>query len=254
MGKRIVAVVLALCLAASSCVCLAGCSKESDKPSYQLVQEGMLTVALSPDFPPFDMKEGDNLSGFDVSIAREIASRLGLGLNVVSVPFDEVVQGVHDGTYDVALSGLSINPSRSELVDFSSPYYLVDQAIIVKNSSYEMTSDLKGKRVAAQVETTGYDYAKANVSESVVGYDSVAECFEALEAGEVAGIVADAPSCRYFMKTGYSNCNVIETAATCEKYAVAVNKNNRGLTDAINDVLDQMDKDGTLKALQDQVG
>ena len=175
-------------------------------------------------------------------------------MNVVSVPFDDVVQGVHDGTYDVALSGLSINPSRSELVDFSSPYYLVDQAIVVKNSSYEMTSELKGKRVAAQVETTGYDYAKANVSESVVGYDSVAECFEALEAGEVAGIVADAPSCRYFMKNGYSNCNVIETAATCEKYAVAVNKNNRGLTDAINDALDQMDKDGTLKALQDQVG
>ena len=55
MGKRIVVVVLALCLAVCSCVCLAGCSKENDKPSYQLVQEGTLTVALSPNFPPFDM-------------------------------------------------------------------------------------------------------------------------------------------------------------------------------------------------------
>lgn len=252
MRKRIAAVILTLCMAVLACTCLAGCSKDSSKPAYQLVEEGTLTVALSPDFPPFDTKEGDACSGIDVDVVREIATRLGLGLKVVAVPFDEVVQGVGDGAYDVAVSGLSINPSRSEIVDFSSPYYLVDQAIVAKKGSYEKVSELKGKRVAAQAGTTGYDYAKANVSDSVVGYDSVSECFDALEAGEVAGVVADEPSCAYFMRNGCSNCSTLETAATCEKYAVAVNKNNRGLTDAINEVLDQMDKDGTLAAIQKQ--
>lgn len=253
MAKRVTAVLVMLC-AALACACLAGCSKQSDEPAYHLVEEGKLTVALSPDFPPFDTDDGQSPSGIDVDVAREIATRLGLDLKVVAVPFNEVVQGVHDGTYDVAVSGLSINPSRSELVDFSSPYYLADQAIVAKKGSYEMVSELKGKRVAAQAGTTAYDYAKANVSESVVGYSSVAECFKALETGEVAGVVADEPSCAYFMQNGYSDYNVLETAATCEKYAVAVNKGNRGLTDAINEALDQMDKDGTLKALQDKVG
>lgn len=189
-----------------------------------------------------------------MSFARELANRLGLQLDIKTAPFDELVQGVHDGTYDVAISALSINPSRSELVDFSSPYYLVDQAVVGKEGVYEKVSELKGKRVAAQAETTGYDYAKANVSESVVAYKTAAECFAALQSGEVAAVVVDEPAANYLMNSAYSSCTTLETVATCEKYAVAANKNNRALTDAINQTIDEMDKDGTLKALQDQVG
>ena len=241
MKKRF-AMLLAVLCAAAVALCLAGCAKKDDKPTYQLVSEGTLTVALCPDFPPFDTLDGETPSGFDASIARELANRLGLQLNIETMPFDELVQGVHDGTYDVAISALSINPSRSELVDFSSPYYLVDQAIVCKKGVYEKVSELKGKRIAAQAETTGYDYAKANVSEGV-----------ALESGEVAAVVVDEPAATYLMKSAYPNCATLETEATCEKYAVAVNKSNRALTDAINEALDQMDKDGTLSALQKQV-
>lgn len=252
MKKRF-AVLLAVLCAAAVALCLAGCAKKDDKPTYQLVNEGTLTVALCPDFPPFDTLDGETPSGFDAGIARELANRLGLQLNIETVPFDELVQGVHDDTYDVAISALSINPSRSELVDFSSPYYLVDQAIVCKKGVYKKVSELKGKRIAAQAETTGYDYAKANVSEGVVAYETAAECFAALESGEVAAVVVDEPAATYLMKSAYPNCATLETEATCEKYAVAVNKSNRALTDAINEALDQMDKDGTLSALQKQV-
>ena len=253
MKKRFAAVFAVLCAAAFAVACLAGCAKESDEPEYQLVREGKLTVAMSPEFPPFDSRDGEALTGFDVSLARELANRLGLELDVEAVPFKDVVQDVHDGEYDVAISALSINPSRSELVDFSSPYYLVDQAIICKKGAHDTVSELKGKRVAAQAETTGYDYAKANVSESVVAYKSVAECFAALESGSVAAVVVDEPAANYLLNSVYSDLSTLETVATCEKYAVAVNKNNRGLTDAINQALEDMDKDGTLAALQAQV-
>lgn len=168
------------------------CRKDS-KPSYQLVTEGKLTVAMAPNFPPFDALDGEAPTGFDVSVAREIANRLGLQLEIKAVSFDELVQGVHDGTYDVAISALSINPSRSELVDFSSPYYLVDQVIVAKKGVYEKVSELKGKQVAAEAGTTGYDYALANVTENVVAYKTAAECFAALEAGQVAAVVTDEP-------------------------------------------------------------
>ena len=228
MAKRFVAVLVTLC-AALAALCLSGCAEEGGKPSYQLVSEGKLTVAMAPNFPPFDSLDGETPTGFDVSVAREVANRLGLQLEIKAVPFDELVQGVHDGTYDAAISALSINPSRSELVDFSSPYYLVDQAIVTKKGVYEKVSELKGKQVAAEAEATGYDYAMANVTQNVVTYKTAAECFAALEAGQVAAVVTDEP-------------------------AVAVNKDNRALTDAINDALDQMDKDGTLAELQKQVG
>ena len=62
--------------------------------------------------------DGETPTGFDVSVAREVANRLGLQLEIKAVPFDELVQGVHDGTYDVAISALSINPSRSGVSRF----------------------------------------------------------------------------------------------------------------------------------------
>ena len=253
MGKRFAAVLVALCVALAS-LCLSGCAEKDSKPSYQLVTEGKLTVAMAPNFPPFDALDGEAPTGFDVSVAREVANRLGLQLEIKAVSFDELVQGVHDGAYDVAISALSINPSRSELVDFSSPYYLVDQVIVAKKGVYEKVSELKGKQVAAEAGTTGYDYALANVTENVVAYKTAAECFTALEAGQVAAVVTDEPAATYLVSNAYSNCAILETVATCEKYAVAVNKDNRALTDAINDALSQMDKDGTLAALQDQVG
>lgn len=253
MAKRFVAVLVTLC-AVLAALCLSGCAEEGGKPSYQLVSEGKLTVAMAPNFPPFDSLDGETPTGFDVSVAREVANRLGLQLEIKAVPFDELVQGVHDGTYDVAISALSINPSRSELVDFSSPYYLVDQAIVAKKGVYEKVSELKGKQVAAEAEATGYDYAMANVTQNVVTYKTAAERFAALEAGQVAAVVTDEPAATYFMNSAYPNCVALETVATCEKYAVAVNKDNRALTDAINDALDQMDKDGTLAELQKQVG
>ncbi|OKY80622.1 MAG: hypothetical protein BHV62_04955 [Eggerthella sp. 51_9] len=180
MAKRFVAVLVTLC-AVLAALCLSGCAEEGGKPSYQLVSEGKLTVAMAPNFPPFDSLDGETPTGFDVSVAREVANRLGLQLEIKAVPFDELVQGVHDGTYDVAISALSINPSRSELVDFSSPYYLVDQAIVAKKGVYEKVSELKGKQVAAEAEATGYDYAMANVTQNVVTYKTAAECFNVRE-------------------------------------------------------------------------
>lgn len=250
--KRL-ASVIALASALALALCLAGCSQAESKPSYQVAQVGKLTVAMDPEFPPFESLDGQEPTGFDVSFAREVANRLGLELDIETVPFEEIVQGVHDGTYDVGISGISINPDRSELVDFSSPYYLVDQAIVCKKGACDVVSELKGKRIAAQADTTGYDYAKANVSSSVVSYNTVAECFAALEVGDVAAVVVDEPAARHMISEAYSDCAAIETVATCEKYAVAVNKNNRNLTDAINQIIDDMDKDGTLNTLQKQV-
>ena len=93
MAKRFVAVLITLC-AALAALCLSGCAEEDSKPSYQLVSEGKLTVAMAPNFPPFDSLDGETPTGFDVSVAREVANRLGLQLEIKAVPFDELVQGV----------------------------------------------------------------------------------------------------------------------------------------------------------------
>ena len=86
MGKRFAAVLVALCVALAS-LCLSGCAEKDSKPSYQLVTEGKLTVAMAPNFPPFDALDGEAPTGFDVSVAREVANRLGLQLEITAVSF-----------------------------------------------------------------------------------------------------------------------------------------------------------------------
>lgn len=230
-------------------------SKAAEK-GFSLVSAGKLTVAMSVGFPPFEQyDENGNLSGYDVAVVQEVASRLGLECQIVNVPFGSIVNAVgKGGKYDVGVSAISINPDRSNIVDFSSPYYISDQAIVCKKGAFNKVSELKKKNVAAQMNSTSYDYATANINDHVLPCASPEACFAAMEQGSVSAVVADAPAARYLIATRYPQYSIMETVATGEKYSFAVNKGNRALTEAVNEVLSAMSEDGTLEALQHQYG
>ena len=238
-------------------VCLVGhySSKAAEK-GFTLVSAGKLTVAMSVGLPPFEQYDDNgNPTGYDVAVAQEVASRLGLECQIVDVPFSNIVNAVGKGdTYDVGVSAISINPDRSNIVDFSSPYYISDQAIVCKKGAFDKVSQLKKENVAAQRGSTGYDYATANINDHVLPCASLEACFAAMEQGSASAVVGDAPAARYLVATRYPQYSILETVATGEKYSFAVNKGNRALTEAINEVLEEMIQDGTLEALQKQYG
>ncbi len=250
----VVLVVAALLLAG---VCLVGhfVSKSAAK-SFSLVSSGRLTVAMSVDFPPFEQYDDNgDPTGYDVAVAQEVAARLGLECQIVDVPFGSIVNGVGKGEkYDVGVSAISINPDRSSIVDFSSPYYISDQAVVCKKGAFDKVSQLKRLNVAAQMGSTACNYAAANINDHVLPCGSLEACFAAMDQGTVSAVVADAPAARYLISTKYPQYSILETVAAGEKYSFAVNKGNRKLTEAINEVLDEMTQDGTLEALQKQYG
>ncbi len=247
-------VVLALVLG-GACIAKHYSSKAAEK-GFSLVAPGTLTVAMSVGFPPFEQyDEAGNPTGYDVAVVQEAANRLGLECRIVDVPFGSIVNAVGKGEkYDVGVSAISINPDRSSIVDFSSPYYISDQAIVCKKGAFNKASELKKENVAAQMGSTGYDYATANINDHVLPCANPGACFAAMEQGSVSAVVVDAPAARYLIATRYSQYSVLETVATGEKYSFAVNKGNRALTEAINEALEEMTEDGTLESLQRQYG
>ncbi len=254
---RIVLAVLVVAALLLGGVCLVGhFSSKSAAKGYSLVSPGKLTVAMSVGFPPFEQYDDNgNPTGYDVAVAQEVAARLGLECQIVDVPFSSIVNAVGKGAeYDVGVSAISINPDRSNIVDFSSPYYISDQAIVCKKGALDKVSQLKKLNVAAQMGSTAYNYATANINDHVLPCGSVEACFAAMEQGSVSAVVADAPAARYLISTKYPQYSILETVATGEKYSFAVNKGNRQLTEAINEVLEEMTQDGTLEALQRQYG
>lgn len=256
MRKRILAFILIVAaLTVGATLLVTHFHSKNASQNYTLVEDGKLTVAMSVSFAPFEQyDENGNPVGYDVAVAQEVAARLGLECNIVNVPFSHVVGDVSKSKYDVGISAISINPERSEKVDFTSPYYISDLAVVCKKGAFNSVSALKEENVAAQRSSTGYDYAVSNINKYTLPCADPKACFDAMEQGSVAAAVVDAPAARYLMVNGYTGYSILETVATGEKYSIAVNKSNRPLTEAINEALRNMDEDGTLERLQKQYG
>ena len=245
---------LALATAFALCVvAFAGCASEEESDGYTLVEDGKLTVASSLDFPPFESLDGDTPTGFDIAVIQEVAKRMGLECNIKNTKFDTILPAINSGQqFDVGISSITMDPDREEMVDFSTPYYIADQAVVVVKDTYKTVDELKGLKLGAQSGTTGYYYGLEVISDDVTPYDEATACFAALQSGNVQGVVIDLAVAESMVKNAYPNCEIIEKVATGEEYGIAVNKNNKQLTTAINDALDSMEKDGTLEALQEQ--
>ncbi len=239
---------------------MVGCSSDSSKADFNhtLVNDGELTVATSLDNAPFESFDGDTPTGYGVAVIQEVAKRLNLECDIKNIKRDSIVSEIASGgQFDVGISSIAINSEHSdsessEEIDFSDPYYIADQALVITKGAYASASKLKGKTVAAQTGSKGFDYAQKNISDNVVGFDEASACFAALQAKNAEAVVVNFSVAKTMIASSYPNCEILETIATGEEYGIAINKENTALKDAINKALKEMDKDGTLKNLQEQ--
>lgn len=211
---------------------------------------GKLKVGTHPNFPPFESLEGGKVVGFDVDLMEEVASRLKLELEWVSVSWEDIFKGLEEGHYDIAASSITITSGRSQLVDFSSPYLKVDQSICVREGSpVRGPGDLKGLRVGVMAGTTGEEMARniPGVGE-LVRYPTIREAFQDLEYGKIDAVVNDYPTNLYLsgMRKGMAVTALLPTG---EKYGLALRKGNVSLLEAVNWALEQIMGDGTYERL-----
>ena len=229
--------------------------------SYALVEAGKLTVAVSPDFPPFEMLEGDEYVGFDIELAKAIAEYLGLECEFTNLQFDAITPAIEaGGQADVGISGITILPDREEQVDFSDVYYIADQSVAVMKGS-EITKDnvddalnAEGMVIAVQSGTTGETFAQENFPNATVQpYGNATDAFAALQAGQESGevdaVCMDKAVVERMLAEAYTDAEIVKNVATGEEYAVAVSKDNPGLLKAVNDALAALEADGTIDDL-----
>src|SRR5918996_306940 len=222
-------------------------------PEVTTLEEGILTVGTDTPYSPFEYREGGELTGFDVEIMDEIASRLGLETEWVDSPFDTIFTDLASGQFDVVISGATITPEREEEVDFSDPYFRSLQALVVlEDSGIGSFEDLgEGDSVSVQSGTTGEAWAEENLEPNGVEIRAFPEyppVYNALEAGQVDGVVYDESSAipETFNRPG---TEVVDTVDTNEFYGIAVDPNNPDLLDAVNEAMAAMVEDGTYEEI-----
>ncbi len=238
----------------SSAASTAAASGSSDG-SYTLVTEGKLTVATSPDFPPFENLENDEYVGLDMDLARALAEKLGLEVEFKNLQFDAIIPAIAAGAQaDLGMSGITIEPDRAEQVDFSDSYYIDDLAVVAMKDNADVTADTyadalnqDGVVIATQSGTTGESYAQENFpNASTQSYGTATDCFAAMQAGQAVAVVTNKAVGAKMVQESYTDAQVVKEIATGEEYGIAVNKDNTGLLDAVNSALDELTQDGSL--------
>ncbi|MBF2078651.1 MAG: basic amino acid ABC transporter substrate-binding protein, partial [Synechococcales cyanobacterium T60_A2020_003] len=200
-----------------------------------------LVVATEPAFPPFESQAFDgSLEGFDIDLMNAIGEAAGFTVEFESLPFDGIIPALQAGTIDAAISAMTITPERAETVSFSRPYFKAGLAIAVQDSTTDVTSleSLEGKRIAAQIGTTGASKANEIPGAEVRTFDSAPLALQELSNGNVDAVINDAPVTLYAIKEGgLTGLKVTGELLTEEFYGIAIPKDsenvaliNEGLT------------------------
>lgn len=236
----------------------AGSADASGSDNMQLVTDGTLTIGTSAEYEPFEYMEDGEYKGFDLELAQAIADDLGLELKIENVDFDTIVPGVASGTkYDMGIAAITATPEREKEVGFTDSYYMDDQAIVTMADNAEITGDnyadalnAEGVKIAVQSGSTAEAFAKENFPNAeLVPFKNATDCFAAVQSSQANALVTNRSVAAQLVATSFSNEQVIKQISTGEEYAIAVNKDNTALLDALNDSIAKLTEDGTVDEL-----
>ena len=276
--KKILALMLALCMVFALAACGEPASEPSDAPVSEApeaseapaseapetetpadaeggltIVDGKLTMSTNAQFPPYEMTTDDGgFEGIDVEIATAIAEKLGLELDILDMDFDSALLAVQQGKSDIVMAGVTVNDDRLLVMDFSTSYANGVQVVIVKEGS-DITIDNMGEGlIGTQRGTTGNIYCTDDYGEEhVVAYDDGFTAVQALVNGQVDCVVIDNAPAQEFVKNN-AGLTILDTEYAVEDYAIGLNKGNSALLDAINGALEELIADGTVQSIIDK--
>jgi polar amino acid transport system substrate-binding protein len=214
-----------------------------------LITEGTLTVGTDTPFPPFEIGQPPDISGYDIEVMNAIADNLGLTPEYTDTSFDTIFRDIAAGQYDIAAAASTITPGRQKTVDFSDPYYEASQALLVpEGSDIASVDDLSGKIVGAQDGTTGETYANDETDASEVrGFPEGPDATNALISGQVDAVIIDLPvAVDAVNKQG--GVEIAPEISTHELYGFAMAK-GAPLVQAVDGAIQTLKDDGTITDL-----
>ncbi len=218
----------------------------------EIKKRGKLIVGTEPTFPPFEfVDEKNQVVGFDIDIANELAKRLGVKLEIVNLPFDSLIPALLQGKIDLIIAGMTITEERAKVVDFSKPYFEANQAIVVrKDGKFEpkKLEELVGKKVAVQLGTTGDLVVSEINGVQVVRFQKFTDAFLELQNGRVDAVVLDEAPAKAYVKK-FPKFLISTVVDTGETYGIAVKKGNKELLNFVNQTLDILKSSGTYNKL-----
>ena len=213
-----------------------------------------ITPATAPGFPPFEMKEGGDLVGFDIDLLEAVVSNAGgyeLG-EWEEFEFSSLIPALTNEKIDVIAAAMTINDERKETIDFTAPYYNADQAILVADDSGfspGSMEDLAGQKLGAQTGTTGEAVIQDELidageldEQNYNSYGNYVLAIEDLQNGNIDAVVLDTPVASTFEAD--RPVSVAFTYETGERYGFGIRQGESALKGALNGGLEEVQNSG----------
>lgn len=255
---------LPLVLAAALMMGIAGCSNNQPAEAPQpepanrleaIQQAGKLTICTSPDYAPYEFidisaKEGEQVVGADIELAKYIAEGLGVELEITSMDFDTCLGAVTGGTADLGISGFSWKEDRAEAALLAGPYCMTSAdhqgcLLVKKDADIKTLEDLKGKKIAAQSGSLQYEYMTKNATDSEQQtITSLADGVMMVSEGKIDALCISEVTGAQYVKN-YDNLMLAELRfATEDGYYVLIGKDEQELFDAVQPLIEKAEADG----------
>ncbi|OII70267.1 ABC transporter substrate-binding protein [Streptomyces sp. CC77] len=266
--------------AAAGKVSVAGVEIAKDQALHDMLPEkirktGTVRVATDVPYPPFEMfvKEGGSeLTGLDYDLGQALGAKLGVTFAFTPQKFDGIVPAIQAGKFDAAMSAITDNKERQQVVDFVD-YSRSGSGILVADGNPSSIADLDGlcgRKVAVQVATNQLDLLRSHQASctkagrqkiDIQTYPKDSDAQLALRSGKVVAQVLTKPAAGWVAKTADEGkaFDLVEDPAAPGGYeaspnGIAVSKHLPELTDAIRKALQTLIDDGTVTRIYDKYG
>lgn len=248
------------------------CAGETDGLLAEVCDKGVLTVSTDPAYPPqssLDEQTGEYV-GFDIDVATEIATRLGLDVAWEAPAWDVITAGSWNGRWDTTVGSMTPTNDRQEVLYFTEPYNYTPAVVVVgagDESIADLTTDLDGKTIGVcagctydqfltkTLEIEGYTFDFVIDDAEVSGYDTDTTALQDLANGRLDAVITSVTTAQGYIDAG-NPVKIVGDPVFYEPLSVGFDKSSdpdaESLYEAVDAIVAEMHEDGTLTAFSNE--
>jgi len=248
--KIIISISIVLFLLIAGLTGLAGCDRFGNTTASE--NKDLLIVGSDTTYPPFEFIENGDISGFDIDLIKEIASRMKKEIEITSSSWDPKFKDLIDGKLDIIISAVPVEAEKADTVDYSRPYYTLEYLLVsLSGSEIKIKEDLAGKKIGV------LKMGKSNISKDylinyeISDYEDIIDMLDALGNKEIEAVLINLPLAVSLLKDNKDMYLVLDKINSNREFAIVFKKDSP-LVWQVNQILDAMVTDGKYQSIYDK--